>query len=94
MSEQTGFTQEQLVIYKLGQIESNLSALILRITDLTKQSQLDLNATEARTAKLEEAQTNYKIDRAKVSAITGLIIGTIVFFKELIGKWLGLSFLN
>lgn len=104
MSEnQAGFNQEQLVIYKLGQIESSLAALVMRLTDLTSQyqkeikdlddrTQLDIKALDSRTAKLEEANTNIRIERAKTGAVVGAVVTVFLFFKEVIIKWLNLPF--
>jgi hypothetical protein len=94
VEHQGGFSQEQLVIYKLGQIESQLSALVVKLTENHQAIKTDLTAAEMRIGRLEESDQKKNIERAKVAGFTGAIVLILSFFKGAAEKWLGLSFLN
>jgi septal ring factor EnvC (AmiA/AmiB activator) len=89
MSEQTGFTVDQLVIYKLGQIETQLQSISNEIKGFAKsQADQDEKIEEVDT-RVNNLETNYKIDRARILTLAGVIAFVVTFGKELITKWLG-----
>jgi hypothetical protein len=89
-----GFTQEQLVVYKLGQIESQLAALIVKITESNQSIKTDLNAAEVRIKSLEDTNNKRNLERAKIAGATGAIFFLLTLFKGFAEKWLGLHFLT
>lgn len=56
--EQNGFTQDQLVIYKLGQIESQLANLLVKVSDQAIQFQKDLMELKVENIELSKRLKN------------------------------------
>lgn len=82
-----GFDKDQLVIYKLGQIESKIEALISSVGVHAEQVSNELKDHDKRLTDLENANHNRNVERAKVAGFTGAIIFLAGFFKEVIEKW-------
>lgn len=85
---QNGFSQEQLVIYKLGQIESQLAALLVKLTDDNLQTQKDLTALEIRVTANEVKLEKFGTDRAKFLGGAAVITAVIAFGKDFFTQWL------
>lgn len=89
--EQHGFTQDQLVIYKLGQIESQLANLLVKMSENTVQFQKelvevvsDVNSLSNRVKSLEDfiaAMRNRAIAGAAI--ITALVVSVKVAIQWL-----------
>lgn len=89
---QNGFTQEQLVIYKLGQIESQLAALLVKLTDDKLQAQKDLLELKSRTDVVEKKvrmlEDRYSTARNRLIGAV-IVISTIIgFSKDFVISWL------
>lgn len=89
---QRGFTQEQLVIYKLGQIESQLAALLVKLTDNTIQFNKDIADVKinsaANTTRIEKLENKTTTERAWLLGAGAAISAIFIFSKELIVSWL------
>lgn len=94
MSElpQNGFTQEQLVIYKLGQIESQLAALLVKLTDNNIQINKDLLELKedviADRKRLKMLEDQYSTARNRVIGAVIIISAIIAISKDLVITWL------
>lgn len=89
-----GFAQEQLIVYKLGQIESQLAALVVKITESNQNLKEDLMAAQVRIKKLEDSDNKRNVERAKVAGATGVLVFVGMILKGFAEKWLGLHFLT
>lgn len=98
MSENTGFSTDQLVIYKLGQIESQLNGISQELKKFVND-QADQDAKiEALAKRTSDIETTYKVDKAKVMTLAGSIGGLVAFIvalaKGILEKWIGLHSLS
>lgn len=93
--EQHGFTQEQLIIYKLGTIESQIATLVAQMssggTEVQKmiaQLKLEQDATKTKVSDLEK---RFDAAQNKFIAIAAVVSFAFLTLKGLIFKWLNIS---
>lgn len=104
--EQNGFTQEQLVIYKLGQIESQLASILVKYAENHADNQRQFfearaNHNELRVdheALKEEVQKHVSRIDGRLNNYRSWIMGAAAVIailastlKSLIFNWLGLN---
>lgn len=82
--EQNGFTQDQVVIYKLGQIESQLANLLVKVSEQALQFQkemveirLENNELNKRVKNLEEFINAMRNRTIGVAAIVTFLVVSI-----------------
>lgn len=93
--EQHGFTQEQLIIYKLGTIESQIATLIAQQSSNGTEVQKALAqlTTEHNTLKDKVTALEKRFDAAqnKFIAIAAVVSFAFLTLKGLLFKWLNIS---
>ena len=82
--EQNGFTQDQVVIYKLGQIESQLANLLVKVSEQALQFQkemveirLENNELNKRVKNLEEFISTMRNRSIGAAAIVTFLVVSI-----------------
>ena len=83
----SGFSQDQLIIYKLGHIESQLASLIAKHAEHTLEIHKTLGSYEKRLTNLE---TQFNNIRSKFIGGLAVVSFVLVGAKVLIDKWLSL----
>ena len=102
MTENSGFSFEQSVVFKLGQIETALGNISRDVHALSTKFDRDQETQDKKIEALEafvnETKTNHKVERAKIrtaAAIIGSFAGLVgALIKGILEKWPSLSFLH
>lgn len=92
---QTGFTQEQLVIYKLGTIESQIQSLVDKVSSgdtgvakMVAELKIEQEKDRLRIAALEK---RFDAAQNKFLGIAGVVSFVVISMKVVIFKWLNIS---
>lgn len=92
---QNGFTQEQLVIYKLGQIESQLASFLVKLTDNNIEINKDLLDHDTRISKnaaeIDKLKNQVNTWIARLIGGAAVISAIVAYSKGFVEKWLNLS---
>lgn len=93
--EQHGFTQEQLIIYKLGTIESQITTLLAQVSSSSTEAQKMVTKLQTEHDALKDNVTKLekRFDAAqnKFIAIAAAVSFAFLTLKGLIFKWLNIS---
>jgi hypothetical protein len=92
---QNGFTQEQLVIYKLGTIESQIQSLVDKVssgdTGVTKMvAELKIEQEKDRV-RITALEKRFDAAQNKFLGIAGVVSFLLISMKVVIFKWLNIS---